>query len=127
VCVDQDDKHFVLAIVIDKTNRVFVYDSANRLKNWHARSLLEVYFGHYSNKEVVFLTPHASFQQRSGDHTNCGIYVLIMAWFLCGVSISESPDPQHFVEEFSHVALNISVQVSFNTPSFSYTPFSPHQ
>jgi hypothetical protein len=121
VCVDQDDSHFVLAIANNNTDKIYIYDSGGRVKSKSdAERLLDVYFVHLKY-EVEFLKPHASFRQDSGDQTNCGVYVLVMAWFLSCLSISAC-DPQYFVQHFDHIVLNTSVQVSFNTPSFSSHP-----
>ena len=100
------------------TDKIYIYDSCGRLQSEsaYAERLLEAYFAQVKY-EVVFLQPHASFCQDPEDHTNCGVYVLVMAWFLClPVSVC---DPQVFVERFDHIVLTTSVQVSFNTPSFS--------
>jgi hypothetical protein len=111
------ESHFVLAIANDTTDKVYIYDSSGRVTlHSHAHQLLDVYFprGRY---EVDFLKPHETFRQDSEDDTNCGVYVLMMAWYMCAFSLS-SCDSQSFVSRFGNITLDKPVEVGSNTPSF---------
>lgn len=122
VCVYlEKGSHFVLAIAndsgdADKIDTVYVYDSYGRLKNARvARRLLDNYFAP-SAYEIQFPEPHNTFLQDASDHTSCGVYVLMMTWFLCSLSHSIC-DSREFLRQFRRIVLNVTIKVSSNHPS----------